>query len=557
MRRLLTRRIPWAIATLFSFWSFISLLPGELDVPLPQNVEPMRDWLHNQHLANSTHQQPTRWSKRAQHVRDAFKHAYKGYQKHALPYDELRPVTGSGVNNLNGWGLTLFDSLDTMWLMGLHDMFREAVGFVAKTTFELEETQYAPFFETVIRYLGGLLSAYSLSGEPVLLTRADDLGGMLLPVFNTASGLPMFAINTVSGRTRQGWNLYVLWAEAISNQLEYKLLAHYTGRSVYYKKTEAVMQLMYDTNTTGGLFPTMWNMTDGQPANQHHSVGAFADSAHEYLLKQWLLTGKSEPKPRDLYIQSVHGILKNLAYVSPKRHLLYVTDMTGETISHKFEHLSCFLPGLLALGVHVLPDLPQKDKELHLWAAKGLAYTCYLTYADQETGLGPDEMKMDQWTPMSEGRWLTQLERWEQQGRPSGVPPGLEEVPPTQEEKDYSVTKDSYLLRPETIESFYLLWRVTGEEKWRERGWKIFEAIEKHARTEYGYASVLMLNSLPAHLKDEMPSWFLAETLKYLYLLFTDEDLIPLNDWVFNTEAHPFPVFNWSSWEKKEYDIGG
>lgn len=102
--------------------------------------------------------------------------------------------------------------------MGLHDEFRQSLHFVAKTNFTLDKAricfllflmnradifftsqdQYAPFFETTIRYLGGLLSAYALSGEPVLLSRADDLGRMLLPAFNTTSGLPRYAVNTVT-----------------------------------------------------------------------------------------------------------------------------------------------------------------------------------------------------------------------------------------------------------------------------------------------------------------------------------------------------------------------
>ena len=110
-----------------------------------------------------------------------------------------------------------------------------------------------PFFETVIRYLGGLLSAYALSGEPILLARADDLGKMLLPAFNTSSGMPMYAVDTVtcvsslrasaqaeqiprhSGQTRHGWvGPIVLWSETLSCQVEYKYLAHLTGRGQYY-----------------------------------------------------------------------------------------------------------------------------------------------------------------------------------------------------------------------------------------------------------------------------------------------------------------------------------
>ncbi len=43
---------------------------------------------------------------------------------------------------------------------------------------------------------------------------------------------------------------------------------------------------------------------------------------------------------------------------------------------------------------------------------------------------------------------------------------------------------------------------------------------------------------------DVQQSFFLAETLKYLYLLFSDDSLIPLDKWVFNTEAHPLPVLS-------------
>jgi hypothetical protein len=100
-----------------------------------------------------------------------------------------------------------------MWIMGLEEEFLEALPVVAKTRFVLAKVSchsanevkaypckckghFAPFFETVIRYLGGLLSAFALSGEPILLSRADDLGRMLLPAFNTSSGIPMPSVNT-------------------------------------------------------------------------------------------------------------------------------------------------------------------------------------------------------------------------------------------------------------------------------------------------------------------------------------------------------------------------
>ncbi|KAF9269091.1 seven-hairpin glycosidase [Marasmius fiardii PR-910] len=531
------------------------------------------------------------WGSRADEVRKAFIYAYEGYKKYAWRADELQPVRAEKINNFNGWGVTMYDALDTMWIMKLKDYFDEAVEVIAKEEFELSPKDYAPFFETVIRYLGGLLSAYALSGKPILLQKADKLGEALLPAFDTPSGFPMFAVNTLTGATRGGWAGATLWAEALSNQMEYKYLAHLTGKREYFEKSERAMKVMYDSNITDGLFPTQWNPTTAMPISTQFSVGAYADSAHEYLLKQWLLTGRSETKIRDLYLQASTSIIHNLLYVSPNRDLLYVTDTsfnpsnkTSPHIpSHKFEHLSCFLPGLLALGATTLDfDDPnngwfdEEQRELHLWAAEGLAYACWLSYADQKSGLGPDEMYMiaepaeveTETLTMSgtvrvetvphrpKGLWVDLVDEWKKLGKPLGSPPGLREVPPELmvHRRGYTHGKSSYLLRPETIESFYILWRTTGDERWRDRGWAIFQAIEKHAKTEYGYASVLAVDKTPVW-KDEMPSFFLAETLKYLYLLFTDEEIIPLEKWVFNTEAHPLPIFEWTKEEKKAYGI--
>ncbi|KAF2751834.1 glycoside hydrolase family 47 protein [Sporormia fimetaria CBS 119925] len=97
-----------------------------------------------------------------------------------------------------------------------------------------------------------------------------------------------------------------------------------------------------------------------------------------------------------------------------------------------------------------------------------------------------------------------------------------------------------YILRPEAIESVWYMYRITGERKWREAGWRMFEAVNKHTQTTYGNSAIDDVTKEEPVLKDEMESFWLAETLKYFYLLFADEDIISLDDWVLNTEAHPF-----------------
>lgn len=242
------------------------------------------------------------------------------------------------------------------------------------------------------------------------------------------------------------------------------------------------------------------------------SVGAAADSAHEYLLKQYLLTGKTDKANIEmctyhcktfltsnsspfLDLRFTTYMLNHLMYISPKRNLVYVTDKDARVPvpTHTFEHLSCFLPGLLALGAHVLPldnleslgidyvhlsaALDSESKkdylrlskynltELHMWAAQGIAETCYLTYADQPSGLGPDEVQFSQ----SGTPWMDHVDKWWDHGRRGDVP-GLERgkqpVIVTQQryhgssahsmDREYGVKRTGYLLRPEVCIVVYV-----------------------------------------------------------------------------------------------------
>ncbi|KAH0578671.1 hypothetical protein H2248_003802 [Termitomyces sp. 'cryptogamus'] len=490
----------------------------------------------------------SKWERRQDEVRRAFMHAYSGYMEHAFPADELLATSGGKSSKFNGWSITLIDAMDTMWMMGLENQFIDAVQVVAAQNFTTNSKYFVSFFETVIRYLGGLLSAYSLSGEPILLSRADDLGTFLLPIFETPSGFP---INSGNVRNMDWMGKDILFSEAASCQLEFKYLAKLTGRKEYYRTVDRIMERLYATKTENGLFPTRWSGL-GEPLDRQYTVGASGDSGYEYLLKQYLLSG--DTKALTQYLESINGVMQWLLFVTPTRELLYVASMNHLTVKHDLEHLACFLPGLLALGAHTIPDayLPAKERERHKWAAAGLAYTCYLLYADQKSGLGPEKVGMKPGT-----RWVDELATWEAAGR-VGMPPGLKEEGPikNQKKKDYDLNGGgTYFLRPETVESLYIMWRTTGEEKWRERGYEIFVAIERHAKTRYGYTSVAHVDMDPVRPLDEMPSFFLAETLKYLFLLFDEEDRYPFSKWVFNTEAHPLPVFKWSSWERKLYRI--
>ena len=103
------------------------------------------------------------------------------------------------------------------------------------------------------------------------------------------------------------------------------------------------------------------------------------------------------------------------------------------------------------------------------------------------------------------------------------------------------------MLRPETAESYFIMWRITHDEKYREWGWQMIQALDKNCKSKdgggySGIRNVWSHSDSNVQKDDVQQSWFLAETLKYLYLLFCDDDVISLDKWVFNTEAHPLPI---------------
>ena len=89
--------------------------------------------------------------------------------------------------------------------------------------------------------------------------------------------------------------------------------------------------------------------------------------------------------------------------------------------------------------------------------------------------------------------------------------------------------------RPEAIESVFVMYRITGDKTWRDKGWKMFQAIQNATRTEWGYSAikdVTVTKSKKKNMSDSMESFWLGETLKYFYLLFSPPDLVSLDEYV-------------------------
>lgn len=126
-------------------------------------------------------------------VKEAFVHAWEGYRKQAWLHDEVRPLSGRTHDPFGGWGATLVDTLDTLWIMDMHKDFAVAVAALDQIDFSKCAIDTLNVFETTIRYLGGFLGAYDISqGKyPKLLEKAVEVGEMLYVAFDTPNHLPI------------------------------------------------------------------------------------------------------------------------------------------------------------------------------------------------------------------------------------------------------------------------------------------------------------------------------------------------------------------------------
>lgn len=211
-----------------------------------------------------------------------------------------------------------------------------------------------------------------------------------------------------------------------------------------------------------------------------------------------------------MWDKAMMGMHEQLLQKSSPNGLSYIADRDHPgRLNHKMDHLVCFMGGALALGAYTDPrglDSPRAQRDLK--TAKALTYTCYQMYAKQKTGIAPEFVQFTGGDDMTVGY---------------GAP--------------------FYILRPEAVEAFYYLSVLTGDPIYREWGWEVWQSIEKYCKTQYGYGSLKNVNEEDS-VEDRMESFFLAETLKYLYLLFDpDSEIDILNKHVFNTEAHPTKIF--------------
>ena len=292
---------------------------------------------------------------RRYHVKRAMKFAWSNYQQYAFGMDELLPQTHAGINNWGGFGVTLVDALDTLCLMNMTEEFYEARDWV-QSSLDYHKDQDVSVFETTIRSLGGLLSAFDWSGDEAFLRQAQDLGERLSKAFDNETGIPDGQVNLALGKM-SGKSKSAIVAEVGTLQLEFRMLSQFTGRLDYKEKSERVYDILLQMARPDGLYPYMIRTNEGSPKFAHDMItfGAMGDSFYEYMLKIWIQGGKTEAKYREMYDKAIQGMHEKLLQVSTPSGLVFIADLNNGKLNTKMDHLVCFMGGLLVLGAYTDP----------------------------------------------------------------------------------------------------------------------------------------------------------------------------------------------------------
>ncbi len=408
---------------------------------------------------------------------------WTAYTKYAWPHDGLLPIS----KTYHDWyaqsiNMSPIDAYSTLKVMGLNKEAARIENFVIDSL-HFDKDILVKVFEVDIRILGGLLTIYETSGNEKVLKKAQDFADRLLPAFNSPTGLPYFYVNLKTG-VAKGDTVNV--AEAGSYLFEFGILSYYTKNPKYYQTAKRAAKKIFSLRSTLDLLGRDIDVQTGKWTIAQSMVGAYADSYFEYLYKTWLLF--KDPELKKIWDTSIRAIQKHIA--EPKKNGLWygkVNMNTGKKENAEVTLWDAYFPALLALSGDIERAKKADDAWDFLWNKHGLLPMIY------------------------------------------------------DYDKD-SIINPYYQLNPEAIESAYYLWHYTGDSMYYNRVKKYYEDTKKYCRTDEAYSHIRSV--LTMSKDDQMETFFIAENMKYFYLTFTQNPPVNPDDYVFNTEAHPFKKSN-------------
>src|SRR5881398_427990 len=402
------------------------------------------------------------WRALGEDVRKEMRWAWGHYRERAWGKDQIKPLSG-GFESFplkdHHLGLTLIEALDTLWVMELDDEFREGVEWI-KANLDFDVDGEVSVFETSIRLVGGLLSAYHACGDPVLLAKARDLADRLMPSFAASSiGIPHRYINL---RTGALMGKETNPAETGTFLPEFGFLSRATGDDRYRAAAKRALVSMFERRSRIGLLADSIDCMTGQWRSRRATIGPPSDSYYEYLWDGWDLLGDRDCLR--MYRICTEAILKHQqVWRGGKLWFANVDFESGKSLDSEQDELGSFYGGLLAQGGN---------------AAIGRAHTRSWARLQSRYGVLPESVDFTDLRALSKGNDL----------------------------------------RPELADAAFNHWLLDGREEWRHIVRDHYLAMKRWNKARYGFAALADVTAHPMSQSDHCLGYWWSEQMKYYYL---------------------------------------
>ena len=422
------------------------------------------------------------WHGLAEDVRREMRWAWGQYRERAWGKDQIKPISG-GFESFplkdHHLGLSLIEALDTLWVMGLDDEFGEGVDWV-KRNLDFDVDGEVSVFETSIRLVGGLLSAFHACGDPMLLAKARDCADRLLPSFAASPlGIPHRFVNLRTGKLR---GRETNPAETGTFIPEFGFLSRATGDDRYRNAAKRAQVSMFERRSNSGLLADSIDCMTGEWKSRRATIGPPSDSYYEYLWDGWDLLGDRDCLR--MYRACTAAILKHQPRTIGGRLWLVDVDFeTGKPINWDQDELASFYGGLLAqAGATRL----------------GAAYTHSWAAMQKRYGVLPEELDA------STGKAISV----------------------------------SNALRPELADAAFNLWLLDRRDEWRMIARDHYLAMKRWNKARHGYATLADVTASPKLQSDHCPGYWWSEQMKYYYLIFADTRRVDYRRLYLSTEGN-------------------
>jgi mannosyl-oligosaccharide alpha-1,2-mannosidase len=424
-----------------------------------------------------------KWKMLAADVRAQMAWAWQAYAERCFGQDQIKPVSGGAEPFFfpkgPPMGLTIVEALDTLYVMGLDAEAGQGVRWVADNLhFDVDgEVQV---FETGIRLVGGLLSAWCATHEKKLLALAKDLTDRLSPAFTKSpTGMPYRFVNLKTGAVRDSQSFP---AEIGTYIPEWGTLGHAVGDKRYFDMAKRAVKALFDRRSKIDLVADTIDIETGAWVSRRASIGPPSDSYFEYLWDGWQLFGDRDFK--HWYDVHAAAIVKYQAQMQGADLWFPQVDFeTGAVIDHHQSELAAFYAGLLGQG----GDMARGKAYLASWAGVQAHYGV-LPEGYDSAKAAPDRITNE--------------------------------------------------LRPEFADSCLNLFLLDPDDRYRELARLHFEKMKETSRAAHGFTIIDDVTAKPMKQGDLCPGYWWSEQMKYYWLLFSNTDRFDYKTNYLSTEGN-------------------